>query len=246
MSQQLNKDLRAIRHRASELSKAIENIFRYPADRNWESLINQCSVISQQLLLLQADFERGILIFPSKFMVQPLHEHFDCEILGVKKMPQIEANIMQYTQPISMPASFIKHQNSKQSDNKRGDSVDKESSEEIDATNKDEWSDQTMIQLMTRISEFNDIIAKLYEYNKEKSGQIRAQTAMKSIKQESKSIEIKKEVKKEEESKEAQNTADTTDNTISQSAERLDYAQKLVSYMFCGEMPRRRVSRRLH
>ena len=294
MNKDLSKDLRSLRHRAAELSKAIHNIFYNQRQQmkhvTWNSFINQCSIISQQLLLLQTDFEKGILTFPSKFMVQPLHEHFDCEILGVKKMPQIESNIMQYTQPLIKPQNYIDYVKSLESRNESSnnririklENENKDNSKDDDESKNDgtsdEWSELDRLELMTRIADFNEMLAQIFEKNREISNTFRRNQNSKNkntgagaaggsggsggvgmkkeiIKQEKTGNKNKKEndisMKREKKQDDGDGNVDDDDSdndqlyNMSKEEEEQDYAQKVVSFMFSGEMPRHRVRYRI-
>lgn len=106
----LDKDLYAIRHRAQELSKAIAKLDHQliSSAHDWSTVLNQCSVISSQLINIQLDMERHKIGQQlNKFTLQPAHSHFDCASIGIRKMPQI----MQESQKLYADKSnrFIQH-----------------------------------------------------------------------------------------------------------------------------------------
>lgn len=97
----LDKDLYALRHRAQELSKGIQKTMRGLTKPHceWSDLLNEMSVISSQLINIQQDFEKEngrISQQLSKFTLQPGHSHFDCSLIGIKKMPQIVEDTNKY------------------------------------------------------------------------------------------------------------------------------------------------------
>ena len=87
----LDKDLYALRHRAQELSKGVAKTMQQLTRNNsdWSNVLNECSVISSQLMNIQNDIEKGIGSQLNKFTLQPSHGHFDFNPIGVQKMPQI-------------------------------------------------------------------------------------------------------------------------------------------------------------
>ena len=94
----LDKDLYALRHRAQELSKGITRAMRGLSVPNsdWNTVLNECSVISSQLINIQSDLEKNVGAQLSKFTLQPMHSHFNCETIGIKKMPQIMEHSNRY------------------------------------------------------------------------------------------------------------------------------------------------------
>lgn len=94
----LDKDLYALRHRAQELSKGITRAMRGLTVQNsdWNTVLNECSVISSQLINIQSDMEKNVGAQLSKFTLQPMHSHFNCESIGIKKMPHLVQDANRY------------------------------------------------------------------------------------------------------------------------------------------------------
>ena len=96
MTSHLKRELLVFRQRATQLQVALDKISytlrKEGAECDLDGLLEEYAMISKQLLLLEADFNRDSSQI-SRFLLQPIVSDFDCSLLGVKIPPNISKEI---------------------------------------------------------------------------------------------------------------------------------------------------------